>query len=76
VLQNTTIVSKSEIGQTEKQKMFASNCQVLRTRLIDHIIKMKQNQPDYAREALKYYDKLLPWAELMQGVREALKNNS
>jgi hypothetical protein len=36
---------------------------------------MKQTQPDYARKALKYYDALLPWAELMQGVRDKLKEN-
>jgi len=34
---------------------------------------MKQTQPDYAREALKHYDKLLPEMKLMDGVREALK---
>jgi hypothetical protein len=37
---------------------------------------MKQTQPDYAREALKYYDALLPWAELMQGVKDALRVNT
>ena len=45
----------------------------LRTRLIEHILKMKTTQPDYAREALKDYDKLLPEMKLMDGVRDALK---
>ena len=43
---------------------------------INHILAMKQTQPDYAREALKYYDALLPWAELMQGVRDTLRVNT
>ena len=30
-------------------------------------------QPDYAREALKHYHAELPWLDLMNGVREALK---
>ncbi len=45
----------------------------LRTRLINHILTMKQTQPDYARQVLKDYDKLLPWMGLIDGVREALK---
>lgn len=45
----------------------------LRERIIQHVLMMKQTQPDYAREALKAYDKLLPHLELMDGVREALK---
>jgi hypothetical protein len=40
---------------------------------IAHILRMKETQPDYAREALKYYDALLPWANLMDGIRKALK---
>ena len=34
---------------------------------------MKQTQPDYAREALKAYDKAMPWLDLMAGVRQALE---
>ena len=40
---------------------------------IAHILKMKETQPDCAREALKYYDALLPWLGLMDGIRKALK---
>ena len=40
---------------------------------IAHILRMKETQPDYARAALKYYDALLPWANLMDGVRDALR---
>ena len=40
---------------------------------INHILMMKQTQPDYAREALKAYDKAMPWLDLMQGVRQALE---
>ena len=38
-----------------------------------HILMMKTYDQDYARDALKQYDKLLPELELMAGVREALK---
>ncbi len=45
----------------------------LRTRLINHILAMKTKQPDYAREALKSYDALLPELKLMDGVRAQMK---
>ena len=45
----------------------------LRESLIVHILRMKETQPDYAREALKYYDALLPWMGLIDGIRKALK---
>lgn len=38
-----------------------------------HILEMKKTQPDYARESLKRYNDLLPWLDLMAGVRDALK---
>ncbi len=50
-----------------------------RDQLIDHILKMKSHwpgctpQPDYAREALKSYDLLLPDLHLIDGVRAALQ---
>jgi hypothetical protein len=40
---------------------------------IAHILRMKATQPDYARAALKYYDALLPWLGLMDGIRKALR---
>ena len=40
---------------------------------VKHILMMKTYDQDYARDALKQYDKLLPELELMAGVREALK---
>jgi hypothetical protein len=43
---------------------------------IAHILRMKETQPDYARAALKYYDALLPWANLKDGVRDALMVNT
>ena len=44
----------------------------LRTRLIDHILWLKNKDPDYARQALKSYHEAMPWLDLMQGVRERL----
>ena len=44
----------------------------LRTRLIQHIIKMKQLDQDYARYALMEYHKALPEYDLVAGVRAAL----
>ncbi len=52
---------------------------IKRDPLIDHILKMKSHwpgctpQPDYAREALKSYDLLLPDLHLIDGVRAALQ---
>lgn len=43
-----------------------------RTRLIDHILWLKNKDPDYARQALKSYHEKMPWLDLMQGVRERL----
>lgn len=45
----------------------------LRKRLIDWILEMKKTQPDYAREALKHYHAEMPWLDLMNGVKDALK---
>ena len=45
----------------------------LRARIIHHILFMKTLDPDYARDALKRYDALLPDFDLMDGVRQALK---
>ena len=45
----------------------------LRTRIIAHILKIMQQDKDYARDSLKRFDALLPELELMAGVRVALK---
>ena len=53
--------------------------QELREMIISRILEMKNGddkctpQPDYAREALKHYHAELPWLNLMQGVKDALK---
>jgi len=44
-----------------------------RTQLITHIMRMKQVDPDYARTALAWYVAMLPWLDLNNGVREAMK---
>jgi len=49
------------VAQTEREK------------LIKHIMKMKQTDADYAREALRWYHARLPDLDLMAGVRDALK---
>lgn len=43
-----------------------------RTDLIDHILRMKQLDTDYARWALTQYSQMLPWLDLNQGVKQAL----
>lgn len=43
-----------------------------RAELIAWILHMRQHDQDYAREALIWYDRLLPWMDLKSGVREAL----
>lgn len=44
-----------------------------RDQLIAHILMMMKTDIDYAREALKSYNKLLPDWQLNDGVRDALK---
>lgn len=44
----------------------------LRERLISWILHMRQYDQDYAREALIWYDRTLPWMDLKSGVREAM----
>ena len=44
----------------------------LRTRLIDHILTLKELDEDYARWALKNYAEMVPEMELVKGVRERL----
>lgn len=43
-----------------------------RAELIAWILEMREQDEDYAREALIWYDRLLPWMDLKSGVREAL----
>ena len=51
-------------------------CFLERDDYICHIMQMKKWDADYARQALIWYDKQLPWLELMQGVRDALRAES
>ena len=52
-----------------------------RTELISWILLMKNGnekctpQPDYARQALRWYHQTLPEWDLMAGVKEALSEN-
>ena len=46
---------------------------ITRETIINHILTMKNLDPDYAREALRYYNALLPWMELNKGVKEAMQ---
>jgi hypothetical protein len=41
--------------------------------LINHILTLMQLDIDYARYALRQYHAMLPWMDLMSGVREAMK---
>ena len=52
-----------------------------RTELIKWILQMKNGipgkttpHPDYAREALRWYAKTLPWWDLFDGVKEAMQH--
>jgi hypothetical protein len=44
----------------------------LRKRLIDHILTLKELDEEYARWALQNYLEMLPWLELIKGVKERL----
>ena len=41
-------------------------------KLVAHILRIKAVDIDYARYAVAYYDKLMPWLGLMTAVKEAL----
>lgn len=47
----------------------------LKARIVKRILTMKNthNQIDYARQALVDYDRLLPWLNLKQAVKEAMQ---
>jgi len=47
--------------------------ETLRIRLIDHLMRIKHVDIEYARYALAQYADLLPWMDLGAGVREAIK---
>jgi len=42
--------------------------------IVEHILNLKTLDPDFARYALKEYDKRLPWCNIIEKVREALKS--
>ena len=44
-----------------------------RDQLITHILNMKQKDEVYARWALANYVSLLPWLDLNNGVKEAMR---
>lgn len=44
-----------------------------RETLVAHILMMRAFEPDYAREAMLRYHAMMPWLELLDGVREKLK---
>ena len=46
---------------------------ITRETIINHILTIMKTDIDYAREALKFYNQLLPWMALNQGVKEALQ---
>ena len=46
----------------------------LRQRIIEHIMKIKQKDEAYARSSLRQYVILLPWLDLNEGVKQAIKD--
>lgn len=44
-----------------------------RKTIIAHILRMKTQDETYARAALRHYADLLPWMDLLSGVRDAMK---
>lgn len=45
-----------------------------RQELIEWVLHMRELDEDYARGALRWYAELLPFWDLMAGVREALQH--
>ena len=46
----------------------------LRQQIIEHIMKLKEKDEAYARAALREYVILLPWLDLNEGVKQAMKD--
>jgi hypothetical protein len=44
-----------------------------RQRLITHILWMKAKDVEYARDSARYYNELLPWLNINQGLKEAIE---
>ncbi len=47
-----------------------------RKELIEWILKMRQADENYAREALRWYHAMLPWLDLFDGVKVAINEQS
>lgn len=45
----------------------------MRQQIINHILHMKNIDPDYTRYALAQYHASMPWLDLNNGIKEALK---
>lgn len=43
--------------------------------LVEHILWLKTKDVEYAREAFKFYDRLLPWMNLKEALRERLNDS-
>lgn len=41
--------------------------------IVQHILRLREIDIDYAREAFKFYDSKLPWMNLKEAIRERLK---
>ena len=46
----------------------------LRQQIIEHILKIMKQDIVYARSALRQYVILLPWLDLNEGVKQAMKD--
>ena len=44
-----------------------------RKRLIDHILWLKQHDQDYARWTMQQYHSEMPWLDLKNGIRDAIR---
>lgn len=58
------------------QIIHMSNPCDLKTRLIEHILCMRQKDEAYARWAMMIYHEQMPWLDLMNGIRDALRETS
>lgn len=65
--------TESEVIHSTLSQKHSSQLATLRDDLTEHILMMKTKDETYARSALKEYNQMLPWMELNQAIREALK---
>jgi len=63
------------IDAAEPNHELSDHLMRIRKKMITDILAIRQIDADYARDALRKHHANMPWMDLMNGVRAALKGN-